>query len=59
MSKDNSLFFMILYIFCAIMLLRSIQKAFLFALGLLLLLLQGSAKFIRDAYFALRGESLD
>ena len=30
-----------------------------FALGLLLLLLQGSAKFIRDAYFALRGESLD
>lgn len=31
----------------------------IFALGLLLLLLQGSAKFIRDTYFALRGESLD
>ena len=30
-----------------------------FALGLLLLLLQGCAKFIRDSYFALRGETLD
>ncbi|MDO5095349.1 MAG: hypothetical protein Q4D65_02215 [Peptostreptococcaceae bacterium] len=28
MSKDNQLFFTILYIFCGIMLLRSIQKAF-------------------------------
>lgn len=31
----------------------------IFAVGLLSLLLQGCAQFIRDAYFALRGESLD
>lgn len=30
-----------------------------FAVGLLLLLLQGCAKFVRDVYFALRGERLD
>jgi len=30
-----------------------------FAVGLLLLLLQGIAKFIRDTYFVVRGESID
>ena len=30
-----------------------------FAVGLLLLLLQGIAKFIRDTYFVMRGESID
>ncbi len=30
-----------------------------FAVGLLLLLLQGIAKFIRDTYFVVRGDSID
>ena len=31
----------------------------LFAVGLLLLILQGVANFIRDLYFVVRGEKLD
>lgn len=31
----------------------------LFAVGLLLLILQGTARFIRDIYFVIRGESID
>ncbi len=31
----------------------------LFALGLLLLILQGTARFVRDIYYVVRGESID